>query len=98
MIRKLDNIAAGIIAGIIVPAIFFYFFVYPSMNRYSFLGESLYKEFVIKMLPMFLSRCIFPNALLFFGLLWVDFAKAAKGVLIFTGTITAILLFINFVL
>lgn len=95
---KLDNIAAGIIIGIIVPAIFFYFFVYPKINLYSFLEGDLYKGLIMKTLPIFLSRCIFPNALLFFFLLWTDYEKAAKGVLIITGIVTAVLLFINFVL
>jgi hypothetical protein len=97
MLKKLDNVVAGIIVGIILPTIFFYFFVYPSINQYRFLGD-LYLEMVVKMLPMFLSRCIFPNAILFFILLWTDMAEAAKGVLIFTAIITAILLFISFVL
>jgi hypothetical protein len=97
MIKKFDNLAAGIIVGIIVPALFYYFFVYPTIKHYSFLG-SLYVDLIVKMLPMFLSRCVFPNALLFFILLWTDMAKTAKGVLIVTGIITAVLLFINFVL
>ena len=97
MIKKLDSIAAGIIVGIIVPAVFYYFFVYPKMKQYEFLGK-LYMDMVVSMLPMFLSRCVFPNAVLFFILLWTDMANAAKGVLIITGFVTAVLLFINFVL
>jgi hypothetical protein len=96
MLKKFDTLLAGIIAGIILPAIFFYFFVYPSMSRYRFLGD-LYIDMILKMMPIFLSRCIFPNAILFFVLLWADLTIAAKGVLIVTGVSTAILLFINFV-
>jgi hypothetical protein len=96
MIKKFDTVIAGIIIGIIVPVIFYYFFVMPGMKQYRFLGD-LYIQMVVKMLPMFLSRCIFPNALLFFILLWTNKSNAAKGVLIITGIATAILMIISFV-
>jgi hypothetical protein len=96
MHKKFDTLIAGIIVGIVLPAIFFYFFVYPSMKQYRFLGE-LYIDMIVKMLPVFLSRCIFPNAILFFILLWAEMTRAAKGLLIVTGISTAILLLINFV-
>jgi hypothetical protein len=96
MIKKIDTVAAGIIIGIIVPMIFYYFFVMPDMKKYRFLGE-LYMQMVVKMLPLFLSRCIFPNALLFFMLLWTNKPNAAKGMLIITAIATSILMIINFV-
>jgi len=97
MLKKFDTLLAGIVVGIVLPTIFYYFMVYPKMQQYRFLGN-LYLDLVVKMLPLFLSRCIFPNALLFFILLWADMNEAAKGVLIVTGIETAILLFISFVL
>ena len=95
MIKKIDTVAAGIIIGIILPIVFYYLFVLPEMKQYRFLGN-LYMQMVVKMLPMFLSRCIFPNALLFFILLWTNKSNAAKGMLIITGMATAILMIINF--
>jgi hypothetical protein len=95
MIKKIDTLAVGMLIGIIVPAIFYYFFVMPGFKQYKFLGD-LYMQMVVKMLPIFLSRCIFPNALLFFLLLWTNKANAAKGLLIVTGIATAILMIINF--
>jgi hypothetical protein len=97
MIKKLDTLFAGIIMGIILPLIFYYIFVMPQMSQYRFLGK-LYMQMVVKMLPLFLSRCIFPNALLFFILLWTDKSHAAKGVLIVTGIATSVLMIINFIL
>jgi hypothetical protein len=97
MIKKINTVVAGIIIGIILPVIFYYFFVRPDMIQYRFLGK-LYMQMVVKMMPMFLSRCIFPNALLFFIFIWTDNSYAAKGILIVTGIATAILLFVSFVL
>jgi hypothetical protein len=97
MIKKLDTVVAGILIGIVVPVIFYYFFVMPGLKQYKFLGD-LYLQMVVKMLPIFLSRCIFPNAILFFLLIWSNKSNAAKGVLIITGIATAILMVINFVL
>lgn len=96
MIKKIDTVLAGIIIGIIVPVIFYYFFIMPGIRQYRFLGN-LYLQMVVKMLPVFLSRCIFPNALLFFILLWANKSNAAKGVLIITGIATAILMIISFI-
>ena len=96
-LKKYDHVAVGVIIGIILPTIFYYLLVHPRLAQYKFLGN-IYLDLVVKMLPMFLSRCIFPNAVLFFILLWTDMARAAKGMLIVTGIATGILLFISFVL
>ena len=97
MWKKLDNFIVGIILGAIIPAALYMIFVYPKMNHYSFI-EGFYRDILIKFLPVFLSRCIFPNALLFFFLVWRDQLKIAKGILVSTAVLTAILLLISFVL
>jgi hypothetical protein len=97
MLRKLDNFILGIVVGVVLPALLYMLFVYPKMSHYSFI-EGYYKDILIKFLPIFLSRCIFPNALLFFLFTWKDQLKFAKGILISTAVLTAVLLFISFVL
>ena len=97
MLQKLNTVTAGIIIGVIIPAILYYFFILPTMHHYLFLGN-MYSKLVLKMLPIFLSRCIFPNALLFFLLLWFDQSLVAKGILISTTVMTGVLLFVNFLL
>ena len=97
MLRKFDTLLSGLILGVIMPFLLYYFFIMPKMNHYAFIGP-LYGQFLLKMLPIFLSRCIFPNALLFFLLLWLNQTNAAKGVLISTAFLTAILLIVNFLL
>lgn len=98
MLQKLNTVLAGIIIGIIIPAALYFIFIMPKMSNYSVIGETYFREMVIKFLPLFLSRCIFPNALLFFLLIWRNQIRIAKGILISTGVLTAILLFISFVL
>jgi hypothetical protein len=97
MLQKFNTVLTGIIIGVILPSVLYYFFVIPTMHHYVFIGH-LYGEFVLKLLPVFLSRCIFPNALLFFLLLWADQEKVAKGILISSAVMTAVLLFVNFLL
>lgn len=98
MLQKLNTVLAGIIIGIIIPAALYFIFIMPKLNNYSVIGATYFREMVIKFLPLFLSRCIFPNALLFFILIWRNQVNIAKGILISTGVLTAILLFIGFVL
>ena len=44
-----------------------------------------------KLLPLVLSWCILPNLLVFFILSWINYLKAAKGVLIATAILTIML-------
>jgi hypothetical protein len=97
MLRKLNTLTAGIITGVLVPAILYFILVHPKLSRFSFI-EEYYGQMVIKFLPLFLSRCIFPNALIFFFLIWRNQLNIAKGILISTGVLTVILVIINFVL
>ncbi len=89
-LRKRDNFWIGLIIGIALP-----FLLYPLIRplnpeNFNFIDIE-YKKTVMKMLPMLLSRCVFPNALLFFLFLWGNFEKTAKGVLYSTVGIVAIL-------
>lgn len=98
MLQKLNTVLAGIIIGILLPAGLYFIFIMPKMNNYSFIGATYFREFLAEILPMLLSRCIFPNALLFFILIWRNQTQIAKGLLISSGILTAILLFVSFVL
>jgi hypothetical protein len=95
--QKFNTLLAGLIIGVLLPSLLYYFFVMPTMRHYTFIG-TMYGQLIIKMLPIFLSRCIFPNALLFFLLLWGNQVNIAKGVLISTVVMTAALMVINFLL
>jgi hypothetical protein len=97
MLEKLDNFLLGIVTGVLLPAILYFIFVYPKMSHYSFI-QGYYGDILIKFLPIFLSRCIFPNALLFFLFTWKDRLRFAKGILISTAVLTALLLLISFIL
>jgi len=97
MMRKLDNHLTGILTGLFLPLIIYLIFIMPKMNHYRFM-EDYYTTIIVKSLPLFLSRCIFPNALLFFILIWRNYMKIARGILIITAILTAILLVIHFLL
>lgn len=98
MLQKLNTVLAGIIIGVVIPSAIFFIFILPKYEHLTFLGNKVFYEFLAEILPMLLSRCIFPNALLFFLLIWQNQNQIAKGLLISTGILTAILLFISFVL
>ncbi len=97
MMQKLNNLVVGLIIGVILPVILYMLLVMPKMSHYEFIDE-YYRKMMVKLLPLFLTRCIFPNALLFFLLMWKNQLKIAKGILISTAVLTGILVLINFVL
>ncbi|MBN2523950.1 MAG: hypothetical protein JXB24_11815 [Bacteroidales bacterium] len=95
--KKLNTLLAGILIGVLLPAALYFIFIMPKMAPLSIIGKQ-YSMIIIKFLPLFLSRCIFPNALLFFLLIWKNQMNIAKGVLISTAVLTSVLLFISFIL
>ncbi|MBN1117352.1 MAG: hypothetical protein JXA77_09125 [Bacteroidales bacterium] len=92
-LRKIDKFWIGIVAGLVIPIVLYLIIQPLKAANYSFMQEE-YKQAVLKMLPMLLSRCIFPNALLFFILIWSDFEQAAKGILYSTVGLVGILILI----
>jgi hypothetical protein len=95
-LRRIDNFWIGVLLGIALPAL-----LYPVLRpldpaNFSFI-QTFDKLTMIKLLPMLLSRCVFPNALLFFIFIWTDFNLAAKGVLYTTVVLTGILIIIQFI-
>lgn len=97
MLRRFDTVPAGIILGTIVPAILYFILVYPDVKTYRML-DGYYGLLLRQVLPMLLSRCLLPNALLFFFLLWRNQTNMAKGILIITAIVTVALVLLNFVI
>lgn len=95
MLKKLNTVTSGIIIGLILPAFLYFILVHPKLSLYKNLEG--YSQMLFESLPLFLTRCIFPNALLFFILAWRNQLRIAKGILIITGSLTLILVLINFV-
>lgn len=95
-LRRFDNFWVGLVVGLAMPIA-----LYPIMrpfnpDNFAFIG-SVYKLTLIKLLPLLFSRCIFPNALLFFIFIGVNFDRAAKGVLYSTISLVGILVIIQII-
>lgn len=94
-LRRYDYLWIGVILGLALPLALYPILRPFNPSNFGFI-QTMDKFTVIKLLPMLLSRCIFPNAFLFFLLIWTDFERAAKGVLYTTIVLTAILFIIQF--
>ncbi len=97
MLKKIDTLLVGIITGVLLPAILYFILIHPRMKTYALLN-GYYYELLLKSLPLLLTRCIFPNAVLFFLLIWQNLNLAAKGILISTAILTGMLVIMNFFL
>jgi len=94
---KTDNLASGILAGIVLPVIV-YMAVYFSKIRT--ISETLFSSSVLmgNIIPLIISHCLLPNMLLFFLLLKINMETAAKGVLVATLFLTVLLFAIKLIL
>ncbi len=95
-LRKYDSFWIGLIAGIALPLILYPILRPLDPENFNFITTE-YRKTILKMLPMLLSRCVFPNALLFFIFIWSGFEKTAKGVLYSTVGIVGILIILQIV-
>lgn len=97
MWEKINKVYIGLIIGVLLPILIYLIFIYPKMQHFSYF-EGYYEKMILKALPLFLSRCIFPNALVFFFFTWKNQLSVAKGLLISTAVLTGVLIIINFIL
>jgi hypothetical protein len=93
-LRRMNNFWIGLILGILLPLSLFPLMRPFNPDNFAFI-QSAYNITIFKLLPLLLSRCIFPNALLFFILIWSDFERAAKGILYATIGLVGILIIIQ---
>lgn len=95
-LRKYDRFWIGLIMGIGLPLILYPLLRPLDPENFAFISTE-YKQAMLKLIPMLLSRCVFPNALLFFIFIWSNFDRIAKGILYATVGLTAILVAIQII-
>lgn len=79
-LKKIDNLLIGFVIGIVIPIGLFYILKPLHSENFAFI-KIYYQQAMMKVIPMLLSRCVIPNALLFFIFIWSGFDRAAKGML-----------------
>ncbi len=91
-----NSVYTGLIPGLVVPVIvllLFWLIKYPEYNLPGFFKII----FGLKILTHIISLCAIPNILLFFIFIWRNFLIPARGVLLATFIIAAIVLIIRFI-
>ncbi len=97
MLRRLDNIVAGLALGIIFPVIglyLYYTFTYRSMTSFS--GFIDYFSSVHLFIAYISLACYITNLPLFFLFIWKEKYKGARGVLFATIAYTAWVIYEKF--
>lgn len=95
MMRKLDTVATGCIAGIVLPLLaftVFYLVRYSDLSLVEFL--KVYKNLGI--LTHIISLSVIPNLILFFAFIRKNMLKGARGVLVATFIFTFTVIIIRF--
>lgn len=95
-LKKLDKFLIGFILGLIIPLVLFYIFKPLNSENFVFM-KIYYRQAMMKIVPMLLSRCVIPNAFLFFIFIWSSYDRAAKGILWATTGIAISLVAIYFI-
>lgn len=98
MKAKLDNILVGLLIGIIFPIIgmfLYYSFTYSSQT--SFTGFLDYFSRIHIVVAAISLSCYISNLPLFFGFIWLNMNKTARGVLFATMGYTAWVIYEKFI-
>lgn len=93
---KYNSLVLGLIFGLIVPVILvfvFYLLKYPDLNT----GEFLRLFFDLKILTHLISLCAIPNLIIFFIFIGRNYYLSARGVILATFIIVAIVLIIRII-
>lgn len=88
--KKYDTLAVGIISGIILPVITFVILWLVTADIS--LGAYLKSFYKMESLAGLLSLCTIPNLLLFFVYIWTNRNRSARGVIIATFVLAAVML------
>jgi hypothetical protein len=93
-IKRLDSMALGLIAGLVLPLITL---VLIWVVRYDIgLGEFLSSFQRLGMLSKLISLSVIPNLLLFFIFIWTNRTFSARGVIFATLVVAMVMLLIKF--
>jgi hypothetical protein len=93
---KFNTLAAGIIAGIILPVIVYFLLYFSKLQDVS---ETIFShhQVISNIIPVIISHCILPNLLLFLAFNGLNMLQAAKGVLGTTVVMTVIIFAIKLI-
>ncbi len=85
--KKLNTVATGIIAGLLLPVLVFMILYYAKISD---IRSELFLQYfnLLSVIPLLISHCILPNLILFFVLNTTNQTQAAKGVVIITVILT----------
>ncbi len=93
-IKRLDSMALGLIAGLVIPLITL---VLIWVVRYDIeLGEFLSSFQRLGMLSKMISLSVIPNLLLFFIFIWTNRTFSARGVIFATLVVAMVMLVLKF--
>jgi Mn2+/Fe2+ NRAMP family transporter len=89
-LKRFDTVLTGVISGLILPVII-YFILY--FTKIQDISSTLFSNHLVisNLIPVILSHCVLPNLILFFIFNGTDWMRAAKGIVIVTVVMTAII-------
>ena len=83
MNEKLNSIYTGLIVGLIFPFVSAYIYQNIYFPSYDYL-DFLFRLYLIGVYLKFISFCVFPNLLVFFISIWLNWLKTTRGILLAT--------------
>ena len=86
--KKINSVGFGIVSGILLPFVLYLVLYYTKVNNVRYTLTSDY-AILSSILPVLISHCILPNMILFFIFNWTNKMLSAKGVVIATVILAA---------
>lgn len=96
MRKKIDQLWAGTVIGLIVPAVSLWLYVLLRFDDLS-IGQFMQSWFKMGILTHMISLAVIPNLAVFFIFIQVNYLRAARGVLFSTIIFAFTVLIIRFV-
>ena len=95
-LQKLNTLTTGIISGLVMPVIVYFFLYYTKIQDVS---VTLFSNNLVigNIIPIIISHCLLPNLLLFFVFNGLNWMQASKGVLGTTVVLTVLIFAIKLI-
>jgi len=95
-LQKLNTLTTGIISGLVLPVIVYFFLYYTKIQDVS---VTLFSNNLVigNIIPIIISHCLLPNLLLFFVFNGLNWMQASKGVLGTTVVLTVLIFAIKLI-
>lgn len=95
-IQKFNTLLTGVLSATLLPVVIYFVMYFAKVQN---VHHTLFSNHLVagNILPVLLSHCVLPNLVLFFIFNSFDWMRAAKGVMVTTVVLTALIFLVKLI-